>query len=244
MKRALSVIVVSLATTTTLWGDTSKPKLTPEQIEDRKYRHFGGYVLQPRETKVISILNEQSSVGDDILAGLAAEMQAILTIPIAMNAKTNVGLTLKVCDGNADTPLVVMPDNATAVVNIKALSADKPSRTVLETRVCKELWRGLIYTLGGGNTYIQQCVMKQVSSLAELDAIPSRTACPDAFMRVTESAKTLGIQPVRRVTYRQACKEGWAPAPTNDVQKAIWEKVHELPTEPIKIKPEEKKTEK
>ena len=47
-----------------------------------------------------------------------------------------------------------------------------------------------------------------------------------------------------RVPYLVAVQEGWAPQPTNDVQKAIWDKVHALPTEPIKIKPEEKKTEK
>ena len=235
MKRVLSVIVVSLTVATTLWGATNKPKLTPEQIKERKYRHFGGYVLQPRKTKVVSVLNEQSFDSGDVIAGFAAEMQTLLTVPVAVNAKADVGLTLKVCDGNADSPLVVMPDNATAIVSIKALSADKPSRQVLETRVCKELWRALIYTLGGGNTFVQQCVMKQVSSLAELDALPSKTACPDAFMRVTESAKALGIQPVRRVTYRQACKEGWAPAPTNDVQKVIWEQIHQIPDKPITI---------
>ena len=38
-------------------------------------------------------------------------------------------------------------------------------------------------------------------------------------------AKQLNI-PVRiRTTYRAAVKEGWAPAPTNDFQKAIWEKI-------------------
>ena len=31
------------------------------------------------------------------------------------------------------------------------------------------------------------------------------------------------------------------PAPTNDVQKAIWDEIHAMPTEPIKIKPETKK---
>ena len=50
--------------------------------------------------------------------------------------------------------------------------------------------------------------------------------------------------PGKRSVYRKACEEGWAPAPTNDVQKAIWDKVHAMPTEPIKIKPETKKTEK
>ena len=49
---------------------------------------------------------------------------------------------------------------------------------------------------------------------------------------------------MRRTVYRKACEEGWAPQPTNDVQKAIWDKVHAMPTEPLKIKPETKKQEK
>jgi hypothetical protein len=56
--------------------------------------------------------------------------------------------------------------------------------------------------------------------------------------------KPLGVLPAQRATYLKACEEGWAPAPTNDVQKAIWDKVHAMPTEPIKIKPETKKQEK
>ena len=234
MKRLLIVLAATVCAANALCVE-KRAKLTPAQIEERKYRHFGGHVIQQRETKVISILNEQTVVGEDVIAGIAAEMQTMLTIPVAVNAKKVVGLTLKVSEGDANVPLVVQPDNALAIVNVKALSADKPSRQILETRVCKEMWRGLIYTIGGGNTYVQQCVMKQVSSLAELDALPSKTACPDAFMRVTESARALGIQPVRRVTYRQACKEGWAPAPTNDVQKAIWEQIHAIPDKPITI---------
>ena len=46
----------------------------------------------------------------------------------------------------------------------------------------------------------------------------------------------LGVRPAIYDTYDRACQEGWAPAPTNDVQKAIWDEVHEMPTEPIKIK--------
>lgn len=235
MKYILTAFTAMLCAANVLSAE-KKPKLTPEQIAERKYRHFGGYIVQPRETKVISIVSEQSSIGGDVLSGIASEMQALLTIPVVMNANRDAGLTLKIREGEADTPLIVMPDNASAIVNVKALSADNPTRDVLQARVCKELWRGLIYTIGGGNTYVQQCVMKQVSSLAELDALPSKTACPDAFMRVTESAKALGIQPMRRVTYRQACKEGWAPTPTNDVQKAIWDETRKLPTKPIQIK--------
>ena len=241
MKRLFATAFVVMATATSLWSATGKPKLTPEQIEERKYRHFGGYVFQQRKTNVISIANEQKAIPDDVLQSVAAEMQNMLGIPVQVNAVKDVGVTLRVRDADSACPLSVMPDNAAAIVDVKALSADSPASGVLQDRGCKELWRGLIYVLGGGNTYVRQCVMKQISSLKELDALPSKTACPDAFMRIAESAKARGIQPVRRVTYRQACKEGWAPQPTNDVQKAIWQEMRQLPTKPILIKFDPKK---
>ena len=50
-----------------------------------------------------------------------------------------------------------------------------------------------------------------------------------------------GVTPLRRTIYRRACQEGWAPAPTNDVQKAIWDKVHAIPKTPMKIEFDPKK---
>ena len=38
-------------------------------------------------------------------------------------------------------------------------------------------------------------------------------------------AKSHGLASAKRVAYKKACQEGWAPAPTNDIQKAIWDKV-------------------
>ena len=46
-------------------------------------------------------------------------------------------------------------------------------------------------------------------------------------------------------TYLKACEEGWAPTPTNEYQKAIWEQVkadkERGPTNPIKIPMPKKK---
>ena len=44
-----------------------------------------------------------------------------------------------------------------------------------------------------------------------------------------------------KATYLRACHLGWAPPPTNDVQRAIWEKIkaekERGPTKPITIPP-------
>ena len=64
---------------------------------------------------------------------------------------------------------------------------------------------------------------------------------PDVFPRMLHYIGALGIRPVVQATYKKACQEGWAPAPTNDVQKAIWEKVHAIPDKPITIEFDPKK---
>lgn len=203
----------------------ARPKLTPEQREARKYRHFGGHVLQPVETKEVVLLDCRGETDGDGLSRVAAEMSSLLSIPVRTGKAENAGCTLRVVSGDGTSPLLVMPEKPEARVDVNALSADKPSPAVLEARIEKELWRGLVYALGGGNTYFPKCVMKPVASLSELDALPARAACPDAYARALEGATKFKIRPARRVTYRQAVKEGWAPPPTNDVQKAVWDEV-------------------
>ena len=54
-----------------------------------------------------------------------------------------------------------------------------------------------------------------------------------------------GFEPAVIATYETACREGWAPVPTNDVQRAIWAKTLDEkergPTNPIRIEPPNKK---
>ncbi len=63
----------------------------------------------------------------------------------------------------------------------------------------------------------------------------------DMANRYTSYLATLGVKPAHERTYRQACKEGWAPPPTNDIQRAIWQKVHKIPDNPMTIEYDPKK---
>lgn len=58
------------------------------------------------------------------------------------------------------------------------------------------------------------------------------------------STNAVASSAVRVVTYRQACIEGWAAKPTNDVQRAVWKSVlderRKGPTNPIRILPGQK----
>ena len=79
------------------------------------------------------------------------------------------------------------------------------------------------------------------SSLEELDANNSLKPAPDGINAFMNNAAAYGMTPLTIASYRTACRNGWAPAPTNDIQKAIWDEIHAMPTEPLKIKPETKK---
>ena len=47
----------------------------------------------------------------------------------------------------------------------------------------------------------------------------------EGMLIVARTMSGQGMQPFRRTTYRNAVREGWAPAPTNDAQRAIWDAV-------------------
>ena len=81
--------------------------------------------------------------------------------------------------------------------------------------------------------------------MKDLDAIPLLQPGPEPNNKMIDEAHRRGVQSARFTTYRQACREGWAPAPTNDLQKAIWEEVkadkERGPTNPITITPPKQK---
>ena len=84
-----------------------------------------------------------------------------------------------------------------------------------------------------------------VTELSDLDAIPGLDFALDVEARIVNNMNTSGIRPYRIAKYSEAVKEGWAPAPTNDYQKAIWDKVRSEkergPTNPIEIPMPKKK---
>ena len=83
--------------------------------------------------------------------------------------------------------------------------------------------------------------MYGVTCAEELDSTDVDATIMDMVQRCGAWLAKIGVTPERQVMYLRACHEGWAPAPTNEYQKVIWDKIHALPTAPIKIKPETKK---
>ena len=150
------------------------------------------------------------------------------------------GLLLVVDDATLPV-LLSAPEEAWAILNVRTLDTDMPPREVYDKRIRKELCRGMACVFNAGMSINKPCVMDPVYSKADLDGLKIDIVVPESLSKMRDVAKKRGIGHAKVATYLAACEEGWAPAPTNDVQKAIWDKVHAMPTEPLKIKPETKK---
>lgn len=155
-------------------------------------------------------------------------------------AKDASGVVMLV-DGAEDAPLMTAyPEEHLALVNMTALSKNASSG-VRQDRVEKLTWRAIGHLVGCGAPDGYTCVMKPLRNMAELDAMPNKFIHPASFFKARPYFDMCGVAPARKGTYEAACQQGWAPAPTNDIQKAIWDKVHAVPATPMKIEFDPKK---
>lgn len=226
----------------------------PAKARGRRRGRTTGMVLEaPFEGKRVCIMNGQSRVGSEVFESIAKEFAETVWFKVeivhgAASPKTvllngTVGLVVCVEESEDAPALLIAPENGWAKVNVAKLATDNLDADILGQRVKREIWRAVAYALGAGNERIPS-VLSPVETTADLDALPS-TPTPEAFNTILQAAEARGIGKIRFVPYRRACEEGWAPAPTNDAQKAIWEQVkadkERGPTNPITIEPPKKK---
>ena len=195
-----------------------------------------GTITEGMFARDFNILDRTLKVRPKVVRGQSVTVETASSALKALNANAAVFIVT-----NTALPrLVTASEEGWAIVNLCKLKAGEPSKESLEKRITVEVIRGLAQIFGSGNGGMS---MVAITSLADIDEI-QHPGFPAAAMKICQpQMKKLGFEPRVTATYMVACKQGWAPAPTNAIQKAIWDKVHALPTAPIKIKPEEKKTE-
>ena len=265
MRKAMAVLA-TLATFSAVAGEEvlKKPvdQLTEAERAERhrilQYRHTGGFITK-REANpgMFAFVNTQKGVGECVFSDDVAEMCRICKIDYMLTNRTttvtlanalealketraNAALFI-VDDASIPTTLLFAPESRWGIVNIAALKKDSPDSQVLERRLRREIWRGFSIVAGSYTTETPHCVLAPVASLRDLDNIDGNTFSPEPLSRMEKNMRRFGIKPYYRCSYKAAVKQGWAPAPTNDVQKAVWEKVkadkERGPTNPITIPP-------
>lgn len=262
----LVISLLALTMTGTVLAEEAAPKRkavqpTREEMRLSAQRHHGGFLLQPGKGHgKIAFVNASGIACDETFAKVAQGVQFYIRV-FAQSSKTDAKIGLANAEaalagtaaqaavfGIADDTmprLLVAPEQRWAFVNVKALKEGNPSDEVFVKRLTRELWRAFAMVCGATDTRTQECVLNPVLSLADLDKFQNDMISMERLNEIIEHMKKINVEPFRKTSYRQACKEGWAPAPTNDFQKAIWEKVksqkEQGPVNGLKIKPPTKK---
>lgn len=151
---------------------------------------------------------------------------------------------IMIVDVEKKPTLSVYPEDAVGIVNVASFKTSDAK--LYDDRLTKETWRCMALSLGGfsltaPNGKVVKSVLSPVYSTSDLDELKVSYLTPHQSAAIYEAMSTIGIQASRPVAYSLACRQGWAPAPTNAIQKAIWEKVHAAPKNPMKIKFDPKK---
>lgn len=257
MKTIVAAVVVGalpVVSTMAVAQPAQRVKLTPEQKQELIMRKVGGFIAQPIKTTVVRIYNTQTDVAMSEVEEIAEAMRKgphfpteIVTVPWATDPVKEDGVGFAIAlfrDDSLPTKMICAPDDGWVKVNVAPFAADKPDAKKLAERVKREIWRGLAFSLGAGTTQNPLCALKPAGSMKDLDGITGITSAPETLAPMASWAKLWGINASRTVTYKKACQEGWAPAPTNEWQTAIWEQTKaeqsEKPTNPIKILPGQK----
>lgn len=251
MKKLIAVGIVLLSATA-VFAEEAKPKKappTPEEIAMRKqkfYTRTGGFIRNPKSGagKVVFI-NAQKKFTNAPLENLAERLgkkwrltyEVVSSDPIPFKdvAKTRekfgAGSAVVVTELDPNQPaLIVLPDERCSFVNTAAFPSDAS-----EELLRKEVVRGYAACSGALISQYGQGLMNSFDNLKLLNAYKNDEIQADVGIKVVTELGNHGVKPYKVATYLKACQEGWAPAPTNDIEKAIMKRAQEMPKNPMKI---------
>ena len=155
--------------------------------------------------------------------------------------KLNGQIGVFIVEQEGSPALLLAPEEGWAVVNVKALVAGVEKSRLAPLRIQKEVLRALGFICGGMSSQFSASLAGSITKPSDLDLYNDLSLPADVQQAFKNNLIGFGITPYQHATYRQACCEGWAPAPTNDIQKAIWDRVHAAPKNPMKIEFDPKK---
>jgi hypothetical protein len=222
----------------------------------RGMKRYGGIIQVPNSQKgKIVIVNAQRKLPlSNIRAGMDEFAQTLkfrvefvdgepTTSEKASADMEKIGADVAVfIQENPESKVTILsaPEQRWTILNASAINAGARSDEFAAARIRKELMRGFLCAAGTMNSQYQGSIMAAIKEPKDLDKM-LEAAPVDAIQRAIESLKVYDVTPQEMSTYKKACQEGWAPAPTNEYQKAVWDKVHAAPKNPMKIEFDPKK---
>lgn len=216
----------------------------------RGMRRYGGIIKVPNSQKgTILVVNAQKALPlDKIRAGMDefAQTQKFVvkfvdgapTTPETASAdmaKLGADVAVFIQESpESKVTLLNAPEQRWTILNASAITADARNEVFAAARIRKELMRGFLCAAGAMNSQYQGSLMAAIRQPRDLDKMLEDPPI-DAIQRAIDALRVYGVTPQEVTTYKKACQAGWAPAPTNEWQQAIWDETRQLPTKPLKI---------
>ena len=211
-------------------------------------KSYGGDLIDRRKAfGEFRVVNAQSKADIRLLSEAIVDVASYLQVdpkivedkyePYADSIKGRA--TLFVIDNDKEPMSLIAPEARWAMVNVGKLTCDK--KQFFHARVKKEVCRATAQLFGAFSNKYESNVLGGVFSAEDLDQIIEPRIPMEYRSRFEKYIPQMGFETYKVVPYSKAVQQGWAPAPTNDVQKAIWDKTHALPKNPMKIEFDPKK---
>lgn len=257
MEKAVPIIIAlalagTISTAVRAADSATAPKAKAprsELIRRAQMRQFGGLVARPgslRGRVVVADAGagfgaEAAAVAEAFATGIRIRVETATTerpTPAgapALVRRLDAQAALFVTDDAGLPTLLVAPEERWAIVSVARLLNGAPSDATARRRVRCEIARGLALLCGAADSAFPNSLMSAVTAPGDLDSVADEMPPAEVLARMPGYLKGLGVTPLVRVPYRRACEEGWAPPPTNDVQRAVWEKAHAVPDRPLTI---------
>ena len=220
------------------------------QKEKQRMSRTGGMLVKPNTMKgSLAIVNTQKKVTTKELGWVADRLHRDMRIDVRLmdGGKVDVSTVEKakaalksevavfIVDDPALPVSLVAYEAHWGIVNVAKLESAKPDPVLLYGRTKVETMRVVALVCGSGDSQYPGSTLSIGDKPEDLDAVNG--ALPiDAMNKMAVSLARINVTPAVYTSYRRACREGWAPQPTNDAQRAIWTEFHTTPTEPMKIK--------
>lgn len=224
-----------------------------ETEDEATYRRQGGMLDTPKSFKgKVALIDAQSRLDHSIVSEIAATFaegthcnfvceKSVRGDAAELRRKSGADVALVVIDDKDSPMLLLAPEDHWGTVNVGRVLDDGADAGKFKDRARKMVIKGMSILCGGGSSQFPQNIMN-MATLKQLDEAVNSVPF-DMIGYYQTYLEALGVTQREQVSYRRACSEGWAPSPTNDVQKKIWAKVHEIPKKPIRIKYDPKKGE-
>ena len=252
MQRIITAAFV-LASFVIASSSSGEGQLTNNVTKASGYERVGGRVTKPHSSKgTIGIVNCQKTVASNEFKKTVEIIQSVAPYNISIVEgqisslpnkeiveKLGFSIAVFITDDNVTQTLLAAPDDRWALLNVNMLKEGLGgNHERLNRRARGQLMRALALVCGAGTSQYPGNI-HDATCVSDLDSLNPDQMIHDVVQRCRKNLTAIGVKEPYTVAYKKAVAEGWAPAPTNDVQRAIWEKIKaeksEKPSRPIKV---------